>query len=102
MSALIVLRMYKITPSNMHSALVNRFDISELIDSLEQYKLLYWAPQHFFAQLKEGMIERNGVEYLVVYHKCTPTRLHSQSQIALSFRQAKIEFNLPAYVLVSI
>lgn len=97
------LRKYNLTPSNVHASLVNEFKLKQLksVDALDHYCLLYWNPEYFYTQMIDGVVIKNDIRYLVIYHKCTPTEVRKRNQIALSFRAAKAEFNLPAYVLVS-
>lgn len=81
--------------------LINTWKLSEeLKKRVSKYYLLYWTPVYFDAIWNEGIITREGVDYIVVYHACKPADLRKEKQIALSFRRANKEFNLPAYVLV--
>jgi hypothetical protein len=104
MSAILLHQQHGITPSILHSRLINNFQLlpETPLDVLESYYLLYWSPEHFFTHMKDGMLEHNGVKYMVVYHKCTPEGLKRHEKMVLSFRSAKDKFHLVPYVLVNV
>lgn len=85
----------------LHNELINNWTLPHRQADLDKYYLLYWNPVYFDAVWNEGIITREGIDYQVVYHNCRPAELRNERQIALSFRRAVQEFNLPAYVLVS-
>jgi|SRR5579863_3888306 len=92
-----------IPKSEMHSALINRFELtSEQIAACEKYYILRWKGHHFKHVMSGGGIVHQGVNYLVVYKDCKPTDIRSYSNLYMSFRKPTKEFGLQAYVLVSI
>lgn len=100
-----------VSRSSLNEILVYRFAIPELLkDLFPTYFLRYWSKKFFLAVTSQQSIRKDailvdGIFYLIQYHKCTRgdiLRLQDSSQVCLSFRAAKPEFNLPAYVLVSI
>ena len=94
-----------VTPSIIHHISLNNFSISDYYrDCFSKYRLLYWSKHHFLKQLVAGVIASEGTDYIVIYHNCTRGKIisaHDFTQLALSFRAAHQEFNVPAYVLVS-
>lgn len=97
---------YHLTPSELHYKMLNEWNIhfqtSDESQALKAYYMLFWAPIYFFDKLCDGIIERQGIGYHVVYHKCKPEELKKESQIILSFREAQTIFGIPAYVLISL
>ena len=94
---------YGVNRSLVSYLCINHFNYPELYkDTLSNYYLLYWKPGYFFSQLNHGEIIHQDTRYIVVYKNCTPAALKKESQIRLSFRKPQAEFNIPAYVLVSI
>lgn len=91
----------RVERSRLHAELINKWTLPFRAPDLDRYYLLYWTPSYFDAIWNEGIITREGVDYIVVYHACKPAELRREKQIALSFRRAVPEFNLPAYVLVT-
>ena len=93
-----------LTRSVIHSECINNFHILTRLPTnvLESAYLLYWSPEHLFSQLQDGTLYRASEQrkYLIVYHRCTPTQLKRQAQIALSFRACRPVYDIPAYVLV--
>lgn len=69
----------------------------------EKYYLLYWAPDHFNSQLKDGMITHQDIQYQVCYApRIGYASIAKSRQLKLSFRKAHAKYNLPGYVIVSI
>lgn len=92
-----------IPKSEMHSALINRFELTpEQIAACEKYYILRWKGAHFKHILQNGTITHQGVTYLVVYKDCKPTDIQTSSTIHVSFRKSAKEYQLQAYVLVSV
>ena len=100
-----------VSRSHMHDMLQTRFSLPQLIRPLfSVYLLRYWSKEYFLQitelqSVRKDAILLDGIFYLIQYHRCTRgdlLQLHSKSQVSLSFRSAPAEFNLPAYVLVSI
>lgn len=97
------LHKYNISKSTMHSALINRFELTgEQIDACEKYYILHWSGAHFRQVMSGGVVIHQGVSYLVVYKDCKPTEILPHSKLYLSFRKPAKEFGLQAYVLISI
>lgn len=70
--------------------------------TLQEYKLLYTSPDHFFSQVSGGMLTRHDKPYIVIYHQCNRYEcIYHSGQLMLSYREAQPEYNLPAYVLVT-
>lgn len=96
---------YGVTRSVIHHVATNNFAISLFYaDCFRTYKLLYWDAQYLLSRVRDGLLEQDGVEYLVIYHRCTRGNVLAAkgSQVALSFRTAKRDFGLVPYVLVSL
>lgn len=95
-----------VSPSIVHHISLNNFSIHQYYrDCFSKYRLLYWSKSHFMQRAVAGIVESEDCEYVIVYHNCTRGRVIQCAefqQLALSFRAANPEFNLPAYVLVSI
>lgn len=70
-------------------------------DVLEHYQLYYWNSAYFDERIVNGTIVKSGIPYLIQYHHCSPASLRHCNQVALSFRAAKPEYQLPPIVLVS-
>ena len=90
-------------PSTLVSSMMHKFFSypPEYLDTLSRYYLIYWSPEYFFEQMQNGLLIHQDKEYVVVYHKCTPTKLKNARQVALSFRIAQKEYqNLKPIVLV--
>jgi hypothetical protein len=101
MSAILLRKLNMPTKWTVHSALINDASVTvDVRDQLERYYLLYWTPDHFFDQMNNGIIAHQGIEYLVIYKNCNPISLRRCEQISLSFRKAKSEYELCAYVIV--
>lgn len=73
-----------------------------LLPHLAEYFLLYWEGKYFKERMKEGKICGESGPYIVGYNKCTPELAFHATQLHLSFRKPKTEFNLPGYVVVSL
>lgn len=92
---------YGISKNVVASTLLNEFHIDAKVKhTLEIYYHLQWKSKFFLEQLREGTITRDGVTYIVVYHKCTRYDVKMAVDCRLSFRVPQTEYDLPAYVLV--
>jgi len=92
-----------IPKSDMHSALINRFELTpEQAAACEKYYILHWRGAHFKHVMRNGIITHQGVDYLVVYTECKPTDILTSSYLYVSFRKPAKEYGLQAYVLISI
>lgn len=94
---------YGMTKSELHSALINRFQLTdEQIAACSDYYILRWTGQWFRKQRSMGLIRHSGSQYLIIYKDCKPTDILPTSTLFMSFRKPKKEYELSAYVLVSI
>jgi hypothetical protein len=107
MSAIIATKKHGISRSQLHLRLQTWPIFSSFsTPALREYYLLFWSAEYFLGRWKEGTIVRNGS----IYHVCFAPglslaklkQLDKSHQIALSFRTAAAEYNLPSYVFVSI
>lgn len=94
---------YGVSKSEMHSLMINAFHIPVDIATVacKQYFTRKWEGCQFLG-ITEGIIKYNIVDYLVVYHNCTPYQFKRANKTMYSFREAQDEFNIPAYVLIKI
>lgn len=96
-----LVRTKMISKYTLHSALVNQWVIPDhLIAELKNHFLLQWQGSFVKDSNKHGIIEKDGTKYLVCFHKTTPHKVYSSDKVWLSFREANVEWNIPAYVLV--
>jgi hypothetical protein len=87
----------------MHACLINRFELTEEQKAAcEKYYILRWKGAHFKQVLENGTIAHQGVRYLVIYKDCKPTDIVGSSSLYVSFRKPAKEYELQAYVLVSV
>lgn len=99
---------YNVSKSEMHSLLINAFHIPVDIAAVacRQYFTRKWlrlgTSVSFSGVIHEGLINHNGLDYLVVYYQCTPYQVRKANALMLSYRQPQPEFNLPAYVLIKL
>ena len=97
------LKKYQISKGRMYLALTKCFELEgEYKDACEKYYILRWSGAHFKHVMHDGLIIHQGVRYLVIYNNCTPTDIKTGSRLYVSFRKPSKEFELQAYVLVSI
>lgn len=91
---------YGMTRSSTSYIARNYFAIPEQYQDLfAKYYLLYWTGEHLSKQVKEGKLIHQDTEYVIIFRKpCL--KVFRESQIRLSFRQPKVEFALPAYVIL--
>jgi hypothetical protein len=74
-----------------------------VLQTLEEYFLLYCTNEHFTKNQHCGRFYKNNKEYIILYHECTRWDVtHFSGQISMSFRTAKPEYNLPSYVIVTL
>jgi len=107
MSAIIATKKYGVSRSQLHLRLQTWPIFSSFsTPALREYYLLFWSVEYFLGRWKEGAIVRNGT----IYHVCFPSdlslaklkQLDKSHQLALSFRTAEAEYDLPSYVFVSL
>jgi hypothetical protein len=102
-SAIASYKLYGVTRNQVASMMLNLFHYpSEYRDTLQSYYILHWDAGYLDSQMTDGMIRHSDVDYLVVYQGCTPYAARRAKQLKLSLRQAKVEFNLQAYVIIRI
>lgn len=95
---------YGVPRSEVLHAISSFPHISGIDQCLSEYYMLYCTPEHFSANQHAGVYYRDDRQYVIIYEQSL-TRwfaLHSKSQLILSFRSAKPEYDLPDYVLVSL
>ena len=98
-------KLYGVTKNQVASMMLNFFHFPyQYTDVLATYYLRHWTGQHFYASMQDGAIigTEDNIKYLVVYQGCTPFQAKRAHQLRLSFRSAKPEFGLQAYVVVRI
>ena len=114
LSSAIAVKTYGMFPSTLKYIISNHTTIAHrLHDTLETYYILYWDVEYFLSQFTEGTIKRDNRIYHIIFkgtgagntkhrgHMIADVKQGMSYQVSLSFRKAKPEFNLPAYVLVS-
>lgn len=92
--------------NSLHTLLLNNFVFPKSCRSdLQNYFILYWDGLYFIRHCRGGVIEKDGINYLVIYHKNTSRAkilANPEQKVALSFRNPNKEYDLPAYCLVTI
>lgn len=104
LSSINSIKLYGVPRSQILHALTTFQHISGVDQCMEEYYLLYCSPEHFSANQHEGLYYREDRQYVILYEQSV-TRwfaLNAKSQLILSFRVAKPEYDLPAYVMVSL
>lgn len=104
-SAITALQKYSISKATLKNHLYHNPVIpQEFRPALKTYYLLYWSPDWYFEKLHDGIIcDKNGTSYIVITAPNVSTsKLLAANQIAMSFRQAMPEYELPGIVFVSI
>lgn len=93
----------------LNSVLVNNFHIEDTyLPALEFYRVTHMSGNMFRMASKEGTIKYNRVktnpkpDCVIIYNDCTRAKAIAATEIRISFRAAKEEYNLPAYALVQI
>lgn len=93
----------------LNSILVNNFHIEDqYLTALEFYRVTHMSGNMFRMASKEGTIKYSRIktnlkpECVIIYTDCTRAKAITASEIRVSFRAAKEEYNLPAYALVQI
>lgn len=93
---------YNISKSELHSILINAFYVPLEIatPALKHYFTRSWESSYVRDEIHEGILVHNHVPYMVVYHQCTPARIHKSPDVLCSFRIAQDDFGLHPYVLI--
>ena len=99
-----VIYKYGIPRSTALSMLHNYWTISKDYEELFSiYYLLHWEAGYFQQKMQEGTIEREGVIYQVIYHKCDSYNIgRGNNQLLLSFRSLVSDYEATPTVLVTI
>ena len=70
---------------------------------LSVYYILSWELSYFKRKLQEGVIERNGISYQVIYYKTNPAEMNKKGgAILLSFRSLSNDYKVQPVVLITI
>ena len=108
MSALEAISEYGVPPSIVHHIALNNWTITDAYrDCFSKYYLLHWNTGFMLNQVVDGMIEHDGIDYIVIYHRTTRGQIVHElqtgykKQVMLSFRKPQYVFELPAYVLIN-
>ena len=95
--------------SKLLASVVNDFSVpQELHPILDRYVILHWTPAFFLEQTADsyGILSRalspndTVTDYIIVYKNCNRYSVRKAKEIAVSFRKALPEYDIPAYVLV--
>lgn len=102
MDSITFYRTHAVHKSFLRYHLQNSFVMPPTITTkyLSQYHLLYWNPVHLLLNMKDGTITKDGRVYQVIFQDCNPFTIKRCNQVVLSFRAAKVEFDLEPYVIV--
>ena len=93
-------KLYGFNRSNLAFIMQKHFRITpEFQDLLNTYFLRVWDSDYALSLVEDGAIIYEGTKYFCIY-KRPITSLKAANKLILSFRAAKPEFNLPAYVLI--
>ena len=104
-SAILAIRKHGVAPSIIHYVAANNWNIHPNIqDCFDVYFLSRINAGKLLAMVFEGQLVRGEDKYVVLYHRCTRGQLlaNKSIEVVVSFRQAKPEYGIPAYALVSI
>lgn len=82
-------------------SLINEFYLApEITDILSEYYILHWDTTYTLLKAHEGIIYREGKQFIVVYNGCTRYKCKMSKKCVLSFRIPPVEYQLPNYVLI--
>ena len=102
-ASIVAYKLYGVHRSVVLHILQHVWNPTAHIDLLSECKMNVMSVSHFATHSHEGMLHREAKSYQIVYHRCNRWEaLHSDSQLLISYREAKPEYNLPAYALVTI
>ena len=104
-SAILATRKHGVAPSVIHYVAANNWNIHPNVQPcFSVYFLSRINAGKLLAMVFEGQITRGDDHYVVLYHRCTRGQLLADKsiEVVVSFRQAKPEYGIPAYALVSI
>lgn len=105
-AAIATWKKYGITPKTLGWLVRESPSIIRYRDCLNTYFKLYWSGHYLIEKVAEGRgtLTKADTTYIVVYAPNCPRGYilaHPEEQYGLSFREAKKEFGLPAYVFIS-
>jgi len=91
--------------SHLHRNIYNQIQLDWYIPpadrpKLSNYYILHWTPEYLFSTWGTYKpIVREGIIYLVIYHRCHPEELRGRKVVLLSFR--KLSDMRTGYVLIT-
>lgn len=91
--------------SHLHRNIYNQIQLDWYIPpadrpKLSNYYILHWTPEYLFSTWGTYKpIVREGIIYLVIYHRCHPEELRGRKVVLLSFR--KLPDMRTGYVLIT-
>lgn len=99
-----ILRYYGFNKYQLADMMRNHFHIHDkYLEGLAIYKVIHMSGiEGFKFMLHDGIVQYGGIEYSVIYHKCTPYLAKRAREVRLSFRKAHIDFMLEPIALVEI
>ncbi len=107
-ASIVAYQKYGVKPSIIRQVMRHSTIITYFRDCFSRYYLLYWEGSYLLQKIAEGngCINRDGISYIPAYSQSLGSRAaihqNQQEQYALSFREAKPEFQLPAYCFISL
>ena len=103
--ALLAVKKHQVAPSIIHYVATNNWNIHpNVLPCFDVYFLMRTRAEVLLANVFAGQLARGTDKYQVIYHRCTRGQLLANKgmEVVISFRQAKPEYGIPAYALVSI
>lgn len=91
--------------THLHHNIYNQIQLDWYIPpedrhKLSNYYILHWTPEYLFSNWGQHRpIIREGITYLIIYHRCHPEELRGRKVVLLSFR--KLPDMRTGYVLVT-
>lgn len=98
------LKTYQVPKSSARYIMNNYWTIPEAYSDLfPTYYLLSWSVDYFTSSIQDGIIEREGTRYQVIYHHTDPVEIAKHSgSLFLSFRELAHIYKAQPTVLVKI
>lgn len=101
---------YDIPRNILNSEMITNFHLDDkILPALQHYRISHYQGDTFKRLSVAGIIKVKDredysviTEYIIIYHKCTRVQATTATEIRVSFREAKEEYNLPAYAMVQI
>lgn len=88
----------KLPRMQMEYYIRNRYFLDS--DEVDIYYTLFWSGEYFKKQNLSGVLLKDNVTFVIIFHNCIPLTCYNSKQVQLSFRKAAKYYELPAYVLV--